>query len=271
MSWGTLNVYYSKNKLSFKDNGSYESRSKSMIEEAWKLYPPSNTETKEILIHLEDGYSERADFSYAIMCSKDIHKCLPHFIFDAWPEIGISDYQTTFNQILDASLRPIENNRVFWIGANTNKLRVSACELTKEYPNLVDFRMMNWNRKDPSALYKHTSEYVSLVDHCKYRVLIDLGAGGFSARLPLLFASGRPLILVDRKFESWFYWNNTLVEWVHYIPGGSTKENVLKAIQWTFEHPQEAIEIGIRGQEYAKQYLTHDAAIKHCAKTIWNV
>lgn len=273
MSWGTLNVYYSKDQIRFKDNGSYESRSKStikMIQKAWELYKPSNIETKEILIHLEDGFSEKADFSYAITKPEQLHRCIPHFIFDSWPEIGIQDYESTFQQMIYAGNNNPIDSRVFWIGANTNPLRVSACKLANQYPNLMDFRMMSWNRKDPNALHKHTHEYVSLIDHCKYRVLIDLGAGGFSARLPLLFASGRPVILTDRIYETWFYWDNSLIPWVHYIPGGSTNESILKVVQWTFEHPDKAKEIGLHGQEYAKEHLSSSVVLFKCAKIIWN-
>ena len=105
---------------------------------------------------------------------------------------------------------------------------------------------------------------MSLVDHCAYRVLIDLGAAGFSARLPLLFASGRPVILLERPVESWFYWEMT--PWEHYIP--STQDTLLERVQWTVEHPEEADAIGRKGQAYAREFLTHEAIVRRCAQCL---
>lgn len=274
MTWGTLSVFISNGTLTIQDNGGYESRNKStirLLQEAFEKYVPDSTVTRQFTIHTEDGPSENAEYSYAIASSNDIHKSLPSFIFDCWPEVGIQNYQRMFEDIIEAGKFPYVDNRVFWIGANTNTLRKEVCNLSVQYKQYVDFRMMSWNRSDPQALHKHTQSYVSLIDHCKYRVLIDLGAGGFSARLPLLLASGRPVLLADRKYENWFYWDGTLRPWVHYIPAGSTPESVFHAVLWTFQHPEEAKKIGENGQLYAKQYLTHDYAVKRYAELLWKI
>ena len=274
MTYGTLIVNISADSVSFIDNGGYESRNKStvrMIEEAFRRSPPNNVVPKRVTIHTEDGFNPSVDFSYAITGRHQVLRCFPHFLFDSWPEVGIASYSDMFDSMIDAGSTPPTDNRAFWIGANTNALRREVCSAAVHYPTYMDFRMMSWNRTDPASLHTHTPQYVSLVDHCKYRVLVDLGAGGFSARLPLLFASGRPVILADRKLESWFYWDGTLQPWVHYIPGGDTAKSVIEAIHWTFVHPEKAYEIGVRGQEYARKHLTHDAAIIKCAELLWGM
>lgn len=274
MARGTVNLFITPDGLRFEDHGGYESRNPStikLIQEAWERYPPTSSLQSTLLIHTEDGFNSNADYSYAITRPEDVNRCIPHFLFDCWKEVGIESYQRTFDEMVTAGQTPYADSRAFWIGANTNSLRVSACEMASRYPTIMDFRMMRWNRTNPGALHQHTSTYVSLVNHCKYRVLVDLGAGGFSARLPLLFASGRPVIVADRNQESWYYWDGTMVPWVHYIPGGSTPKSIFDAVSWTCEHPYEAAQIGKRGQEYAMRYLTHDAAVKRCAKLLWNV
>jgi glycosyltransferase involved in cell wall biosynthesis len=85
----------------------------------------------------------------------------------------------------------------------------------------------------------------------------------------LLFASGRPVVVASRTFESWFYWDTTLKPWVHYIPGGSSPESILRAVKWTVENPGRAEEIGRAGQAYAKEMLTYDCALKRYAKLLW--
>lgn len=268
----TIDVTFSGVTIQFKDNTGYESRNNStirMIQDAYTKYPPSKNVSGHYRIYTGDIYSSSCAFSYAATSSKNAEKSLPHFLFDAWTEIGVADYDATFQAMIDAGNQPWKDKRVFWIGANTNQLRVSCQKLTREHPDEIDFRLMAWNRAEPNALHKNTASYVSLTDHCDYRVLVDLSAAGFSARLPLLLASGRPVILADRNHEAWFYWDGTLQPWVHYIPGGSTPDSIYTACKWTFENPEKAEEIGRCGREYAKTYLTHEAAVKRCAELLW--
>lgn len=255
--------------ISFLDQGGYESRNPStiaLIQEAWEKYPPIRSVPKEITIHTGDLFSPKCDFSYAVCSKSDIGRSFPPFIFDAWKEVGIEDYMETFNSMLSAG--PSTDLRAFWIGANMNALREECCRLFSRYPSHIDFRLMTWNRKDPKSLHTNTPAYVSLVDHCKYRVLVDLGAAGFSARLPLLFASGRPVILAKRNVETWFYWD--IEPWVHYIPGGETAKDVFNAIQWTFRYPDLARQIGENGRAYAQEHLTREAVVRRCACLLWN-
>jgi hypothetical protein len=260
-----------KNGISFFDHGGYESRNSStihLIQQAWEMYPPKEPITKRIEIHTGDKFSSNCDFSYGVCSKSDIPRSFPSFIFDSWKQVGIEDYASTFDSMISAGSMEPTDMRAFWIGANMNSLREKCCQEFSQFPQHFDFRLMSWNRKDPNSLHTNTSTYVSLVDHCKYRVLADLGAGGFSARLPLLIASGRPVVLADRNVESWFYWD--LQPWVHYIPGGSTPKSIFDAVQWTFAHPTEANRIGENGRAYAQEHLTRDAVIKRCANLLWN-
>lgn len=266
----TLDAIIEERRLDFIDNTGYETRNPStirLIQEAHAKYPPRSGFRRIVRIYTGDVPMPSCAFSYAVARNEPAHRSFPNFIFDAWPEVGISRYADTFESMVQEGARPWSDRRVFWIGANTNSLRVECSTLS--VPDEIDFRLMEWNRKNPAALHSNTPQYVSLIDHCKYRVLADLGAAGFSARLPLLLASGRPVILADRTCEAWFYWDSKFQPWVHYIPGGSTKESIHKACRWTFDNEEEAARIGKRGQEYALQNLTHDAAVKRCARLLW--
>lgn len=165
---------------------------------------------------------------------------------------------------------PHEDDRVFWIG-NT-ALEVAAYGRRRmggwvaiKHPDMFDFRTIRWKFGPDQHLT--TPEYVTLPYHCRYRVLIDFGGVGFSARIPLLLASGRPLILVGHPEEAWFYWDGTLVPWEHYIPcgpkdGSELNENMIfESIEWTFKNPEEARKIGMRGRRYALNNLTRQAAL----------
>lgn len=262
-----LDVWISTNSLVFRDFGGYETRNPAtmrMIREAWETYirnPQPLAKVRHITLTTGDQYKADMDFSYGVPSKDLVAKSVPSFVFEDWPEIGIPSYQAVFDAMVEAGSRPPTNPRVFWIGALTNPFRKTACEIARQYPDVMDFRLMQWNRSNPKTLSTNTPTYVSLVDHCAYRVLIDLGAGGFSGRLPLLFASGRPVILLDRPVESWFYWEMT--PWEHYIP--CTEETLVERVLWTVEHPEEAEEIGRRGQAYAREHLTHAMAVRRWA------
>ena len=133
---------------------------------------------------------------------------------------------------------------------------------------------MEWLSHQSNGSKNLSSKFVSLPDHCKYRVLIDFGGAGYSGRIPLLLASGRPLIIVGHPEEAWFYWDGSMTPWVHYIPcgdksgNGISKEDILNAIKWTFDNKKKAAEIGKAGQEYAKKYLSQEAVIKKIGKML---
>lgn len=237
-----------------------------MLRDAWTrhLRPHLSPETRHLTFSTDDVYTPSVDFSYGIHSKADATRCFPHFLFDKWSETGIASYSQTVAEMAEAGTHPPRDPRVIWRGAPMTPFRIAACALAETRPSQMDFRLMNWNRTDPSDLAAHTPAYVSLLDQCAYRVAIDLGAAGFSARLPLLFASGRPVILLERPCEAWFYWEMT--PWVHYIP--TTQQGLLETVQWTVDHPEEADRIGRQGQAYAREYLTYDAVVRRCADVV---
>lgn len=274
-----LDVYFTTNSLQFVDHGGYESRHVStmkLIRQAWERYirrPGGRFQTPTaVRINTGDIQSHHrtleCDLSYSVRGPADVPKCIPHYLFDAWPECGVRDYTETFQEMVTRGSSPPTDDRAFWIGARTNDLRAGVCDLKTP---LLDARMMTWTRTDPKALSVNTPAYVSLPDHCAYRVLMDLGAAGFSARVPLLLASGRPLILAERAEEAWYYWDGSLQPWVHYIPCKATPEAVLEAIEWTDTHREEADAIGRRGRAYAQTYLTREAVLERVAMALLSV
>lgn len=268
-----LAIRISPTVFEFHDLGGYESRNAStlrMLRDAWERYirDPDAPPMTPVVLHFatNDVYEPSMDFSYGVPSAQHANRCFPHFIFDGWKETGLPSYSHAFDAMVEAGKHPPRDPRVGWRGALTNLFRKDACALSAKYPASMDFQLIAWNRSTPSNLAAGTPTYVPLVDQCAYRVLIDLGAGGFSARLPLLFASGRPVILVERVCEAWFYWDMT--PWVHYIPSPATEAGLLETVRWTESHPEEAAAIGRRGQSYALEWLTYDAVLRRCADVL---
>lgn len=273
--YAILEIKYDKNYLSIEDHKGYESRHASMIKlihEAWDKHVKNSNLLGErnISLYTDDIFNPSCDYSFAIPGQEFLYKCMPNYVYDSWPECGIFDYQKTFDLMVSASLNEPVDDRVFWIGAISHLLnpapRIMGSEVSIENPDLFDFRIIEWKNRGLDQT-QHTSGYVTLVDHCKYRVLIDFGGAGFSARIPLLLASGRPVILVGHPQEVWFYWNGSLIPWKHYIPCGSkdgknlSKSEIKNAILWTFENKEKAKSIGLEGQDYAKNNLNKNYII----------
>jgi hypothetical protein len=259
-------IRYDKSSIDFVDQGGYQTRSQAifaLVKTAWAKYIKGfDVPSKEFSISTSDKFETNSDYSIAISNPSQLDRCFPNFIYWNWPEAGIADYKEVFKSMLDEGKKPPADDRVFWIGASTNQSRLIGIEVCSERPDLTDFHLMEWLSHQSTGSKNPSSKFVSLPDHCKYRVLIDFGGNGFSARIPLLLASGRPLILVGRPEEAWFYWDGTMIPWVHYIPCGTSKEEILEAVKWTFDNRKKAAEIGRAGQDYAKKYLSRDAIVE---------
>lgn len=281
--YATLDVRCDGINLVFEDHGGYETRHQSMMKliyRAWdKHIRGNNMKQKCFNIFTDDVFNPFCDYSFAIKNKDQLSKCMPHYVFEAWPECGIHDYQETFDSmVVYGSKKPLDD-RVFWIGAISHLVnptpRILGAQVSNKNPDKLDFRVIEWKNRGFEQTI-HTFGYVSLKDHCHYRVLIDFGGAGYSGRIPLLLASGRPVILVGHPYEAWFYWNNSLIPWKHFIPCGTQNGDGLSSIEienavnWTFDNRQEADKIGKQGQEYAQKYLTRDAVVDLIANIIKN-
>jgi hypothetical protein len=272
-----IDVKYNNVNLHIEDHGGYESRHKSMVNlmrDAWQSrirndLPPEPL--RFFTLYTDDCFNPQAHFSFAAGDPVTARRCVPHFIFDQWPECGMPNYEKVFEEVALAGRSSPEFNKAFWIGVVFSEDKYPHCHRSKgrrvasRLPELIDFREIEWRIKGPEQ-FKHTPGYVTIPYHCKYQVLLDFGGIGFSARLPLLLASGRPVIVVGRPQEAWFYWDAGFSPWMNYVPCGSkegivTEGDIKDAVRWAFDNPAKAAEIGQRGREYAFANLTRSRAV----------
>lgn len=276
--YAQIDFKYNNYVLRAEDHGGYESRHKSMINlirDAWRAHvrneaPPEPD--RFFTLWTEDNFNRMFHFSFACPGPAFVNRCMPHFIFEFWPECGMPDYQSIFDEMVFLGGRPPDEDKAFWIGAVFDPKLYPWCkrplglEVSSRRPDLLDFRRISWQQRGPDQ-FKHTPGYVTMQYHCRHRVLFDFGGVGFSARLPLLLASGRPVVIVGRPQEAWFYWDEGFVPWVHYIPCGSkdgssvSSEDIVRTLLWADSHRSRAEEIGRNGQAYALKNLTRKAVI----------
>jgi len=191
---------------------------------------------------------------------------LPDFSFVNWKETGMDDYEKTCLQISEAGKNSYPFDKVFWIGnVKTHISRQYLCDLAA-----IDSRIeaigMNWSSNKSIGCSQKADKYVSLVDHTKYRYLIDVQGRGWSARTKVLFFSHRPVFLVDRKYKE--YWYEWIEPYYHYIPVKEDLSDLVKQIDWAETHPTECQMIADNAYLFAIENLTREAAIKYLSNLL---
>lgn len=264
--------FISKNKVLstiLKDN--YESRGisvENMFREAYEL---SSKPDFNFIVHTGDWpefYKDKKTFCFSTT-TKKYEETVPDFLFDMWPEIGVASYNKTVDSMIKAGNSTPTYSKIGWIGALTSGVRREMIELSKT-DNLIhhtEFIPMNWNRVDPSMLYKNTPSYLSLEDQVKrWRYLIDAEGCGWSARLKMFLFSNRVTFLIDRPFEE--YWFPKLKPWVHYVPVKRDLSDLEKNLKKLLSDPNLENQIKAQALEFANNNLKREHAVEYYKEII---
>lgn len=211
------------------------------------------------------GYCKLADQQNVIL--------IPDFNFLGRPSIGADNYDKTCLQMCEASKVKPEYNTLFWIGNEvSHESRRILLELSQKDKRIEAYGM-RWGKQDEKGEYDglaagaaSASKYVSLVDHTKYKYLIDLPGYGWSGRMKSLMFSGRPLFIPDHDYYE--YWHEDLVPFENYIPVKGDLSDLSQRIDWAEEHPKECEEIAKNAQDYALHHLMYENAIEKLSEVL---
>jgi hypothetical protein len=264
-------------KLSFDDFGGFQSRNpatQSLLTEAADAVRGELTKSFSIGI-LTNDYPGQIDtetrcFAYCRAVEQQNVIAIPDFLFRSWPECGIDDYESTVDKILQESRKPPVDDRLLWIGnVATHPTRRQFLEIAQGEAR-IDARAMDWlppEKTDDSArAWRPAGGFISLPDHCRYRMLIDLQGRGFSARLKLLLFSGRPLFIQARRWHQYFFEN--LEPFVHFIPVEEDLSDLSAQIDWVETHPVRAALIAAEAQRFARANLRRHHAVQYLAERL---
>lgn len=262
-----------------QDFGGYETRNQSMqklIKESWEKYIKNQIPHKCIkgIVYTGDRYKKDIRYENCFSMAgerENYNNLIPSFVFESWEQVGINSYEEKIKSIVKASKefksKDIDE-RVFWIGnCNSNPERWKYIDYSKSHPKTTLFLPLKWIRDGKEDLSKTTPAFVSLEDHVKYRVLLDGIPNGYSGRIPYILATGRPVIIHEREFEQWFFYDGTFKPWVHYIPLKEMKD-LDKIIKWTIDNKEECEKIGKAGQEYVLEYLNLEKVLERTANVL---
>jgi hypothetical protein len=253
-------------KLIFRDFGGYQTRNYSTmwcINEANKIYNWKDFD--EIKIDTNDYYTGTG-CSYI---KNNFINLVPDFVFHSWPQAGLNDYTIFTNEIDEAGRKKYEINKVGWIGnPDTNFRRREMIEIGEKHKDLFDFFEMHW-KSSSTGIFLNSTKYIYTPDLVrKYSMLVDIeGSGPYSARLKTLFWSHRPILLVNRPGNEYFF--EYLKEWEHYIPIKRDLSDLIEKTKWCMEnYDTEAKQIAENAYNFSKMYLTRDACYGQWNKII---
>jgi hypothetical protein len=189
--------------------------------------------------------------------------CVPDWTFWHWPSSGIQDSMGTFRAISSAGDIPPEMNKVGWFGnifspghevPEHKTRRQLVNHFGMKYPSRFDFH--HAGRKG-----KEAKKFISQPDMVRrYRWLLDIGGAGYSGRTKFLLFSGRPLLMVERRYIEYF--TDDLIPWEHYIPVKEDLSDLLDRHEWLEHNDREALKIAARAKEYALENFTMDAIME---------
>jgi hypothetical protein len=187
---------------------------------------------------------------------------IPEFDFVSWKEANINDYQIQVDKIISQSKNNFQIEKLFWIGnVNTHPSRKLFLDNFSDEP-LIECRQL-----DPS-LPNFNDYFVTLEDHCKYKYLIDLQGNGFSARLKYLLFTGRPLLIQDRKWMT--YYHKLLIPYVHFIPVKENLSDLVSQINYLESNPNVAKKIADNAQKFALENLVKNKVFEYYLNLINN-
>jgi len=219
----------------------------------------------EMRISMEDYEDDNDEYTFSKRHST--RRTVPDFIFDAWPESRILDYDVVVSAMQDNGSAPATYHRVGWIGnTSTHPSRVEL--LAFHDGDVFDLFDLNWDTP---------TDYISLPDLTKrYSVLLDIEGHGYSGRLKLLFWSQRPVLMVERPHQEFFF--EHLKPWVHYVPVKSDLSDLKEKAKWCLTNYDEAQGIAQNALDFARTHLTRDACYarwdalirEHIAEAGWD-
>jgi hypothetical protein len=146
---------------------------------------------------------------------------IPDFVYDCWKECKIPAFDKITSSLVSTGKKKADMKKVGWIGNyNTSTIRLVLAKLGQEFPEYLDIR----NSNDKNTKRMSLEELVET-----YKFLIDVEGVGYSGRTKLLFFSGRPLFIQERKRQDFAL--QSAVPYEHYIPVKNDLSDLIEQVK----------------------------------------
>ncbi len=112
---------------------------------------------------------------------------------------------------------------------------------------------MHWQPESGGKIVSNgiqASQYISIPNHAKYKCLIDIQGVGWSSRLKLLMHLKRPVFIINRDYEEFFF--------LHMVP----------LIRWLNGNDEYYQKIVDETEVFIKKHLNKEFALEYLFKTV---
>lgn len=163
-----------------------------------------------------------------------------------------------------------KNNKMIWRGAsngfgwttkentfNNRPTRKTLCQKYYNHPNkMIDIGIINnqWKNNEYDSYLK---PYLSIKEQLESKFIISLEGADVATNLKWILYSNSVVLMPKPTMCSWLM-EDTLQEWVHYIPLEKEFDDVEEKYNWCMNNLAKCEEIAKNGKEYMKQFLDEE-------------
>lgn len=159
--------------------------------------------------------------------------------------------------------QPWKDERAFWVGNISNsEARYRLKVMSERYPEKICVKSFYVQGTNQSGL----ENYVEMKDFSDYKYLIDVRGYGWTDRVKLLLAMGRPLLLVDRPFVEYYY--SLLEPMKNYVPIREDLSDLIEKIDYLDGHSDIYNSIVKNARMFTEEYFKRDEVLKTMANVI---
>ena len=180
----------------------------------------------EILINVSDLPINNPYFLQFSRTTNAIINTIPNFSFYQWDEAKIKVFFEVQKDILDTNVDwDNKIDKIMWSGINSHPIRKRFNELQSNPMYEYNLLSVGYNRE--------TSKYYDLIDHSKYKYLLDLEGRGYSGRFPYLALTGSCVIFIensDPNRDYKLYYDEHFQENIHYLKVRYSEKDTVEEI-----------------------------------------
>lgn len=196
----------------------------------------------------------------------------PDWCFYWWKSANIHNYLATSMLLETIGKTPASTEKAGWVGNVKSplsdvpefKTRPLLKEMAEKNPSLLEVIHV---APIDGQINENNQDYLTLEEQIsRYKYLIDIGGNGYSGRLKMILWSGRPVLLVQRRYIEYFY--KDLIPYEHYIPVKEDLSDLLQQIEWCRSHPQKASTIGKNALTFARHHFALEKILENVFKVM---
>ena len=145
----------------------------------------------------------------------------------------VEDCDASFEGLRKSGMKPWKKDMAFWGGNLMNsQARYSLNVLAEEHPDKI-FIAKYYN--SGTGYESGRENLIRISEFSNYKYLIDIRGFGWTDRVKLLLAMGRPLLMVERPFIEYYF--DRLVPMTHYVPIKEDLSDLIDKIDYLDMNP----------------------------------